>query len=162
MSQAGENMSYGKCKEKMEYCLSTLGLVLRLATKSVKENYGEEGLEKLRRTFRQAGLELGNSETNRLKIKENNAIAYHKIVSEALKAFDINHEVVRLSETDYILRIYNCPHAKNFIIPEACDIFLELDRGIVESLNPKFEFKHTKHVLRGDPYCEYVVTPKGV
>jgi predicted ArsR family transcriptional regulator len=146
----------------MGYCMSTLGLVLRLAVKSVKENYGEKGLEKLRRTFRQAGIELGNNEASRLKIKKKNAIAYHNIVNEALKAFDIKHEVVRLSETDYILRIYDCPHAKNFIIPEACDVFLELDRGIVEGLSPKLEFKHTKHILRGDPYCEYVVTPKGV
>ncbi len=89
-------------------------------------------------------------------------IAYHKIVSEALKAFNVKHEVVKLSETSYTLRIYDCPHAKNFLIPEACDIFLELDKGIVEGLNPKLEFKHTKHILRGDPYCEYVVTSKGL
>ncbi len=63
-------------------------------------------------------------------------IAYHKIVSEALKAFNVKHEVVKLSETSYTLRIYDCPHAKNFLIPEACDIFLELDKGIVEGLNP--------------------------
>lgn len=146
----------------MAYCLSTLGLVLRLAVKSVEQNYGANGFKKLGETFRQAGIELGKNEVARLKIKENDATAYHKIVSEALKAFDIKYNVVKLTETNYILQIYECPHAKNFIKPEVCDVFLELDRGIVEGLNPKFEFKLTKHILRGDPYCEYVVAPKEI
>lgn len=140
--------------------MSTLGLVLSIAVKSVKENYGKEGFTKLREAFRQAGVELGKSEADRLKIENRDAKAYHQIVNEALKAFDVNHEIAELSETNYILRIYDCPHAKNFKSPEVCDVFLELDKGIVEGLNSKLEFKHTKHILRGDPYCEYVVEPK--
>ncbi|MEM2704207.1 MAG: L-2-amino-thiazoline-4-carboxylic acid hydrolase [Candidatus Bathyarchaeia archaeon] len=154
-------MSKKTCKEKIEYGLSTLGLVLRLAVKAVKENYGEQGLKKLSEAFQQAGMELGKNEMARLKIKENDAVAYHKIVGEALKAFDVKHEVVKFDKTNYVLRIYECPHAKNFVIPEACDIFLDLDKGIVQSINPALEFKLTKHILRGDPYCEYVVTSKG-
>jgi len=29
----------------------------------------------------------------------------------------------------------------------------------VKSLNPKLEFALTKHILRGDRYCEYVIRP---
>lgn len=153
-------MSSEEGKEKLGYCMSTLGLVLGLAVKSVKENYGEEGLQKMRETFRKAGVKLGKDEAARLKLKNKDATAYHQIVNEALKAFNINHEIVKLSETNYVLRIYDCPHAKNFGFPEACDVFLELDKGIVEGLNPKLEFSYPKHILRGDSYCEYVVKPK--
>jgi len=36
---------------------------------------------------------------------------------------------------------------------------LGLDEGIVKSLNTKLEFALTKHILRGDKYCEYIVRP---
>jgi len=156
----GENLSQQGCKEKLNYCMSTLGLVLSVSVRSASENYGDEGIQRLRRTFRQAGVELGKNEVKRLKIENRDAKAYHRIVEEALKTFDIKYETVKLSETDYVLRIYGCPHAKNFTSPEVCDVFLELDKGIVEGLNPNIEFELTKHILRGDPYCEYVVKPK--
>ncbi|WP_455284585.1 hypothetical protein [[Eubacterium] cellulosolvens] len=34
-----------------------------------------------------------------------------------------------------------------------------LDEGIAKSLNPKIEVALTKHILRGDRYCEYVIMP---
>jgi len=43
--------------------------------------------------------------------------------------------------------------------PEVCDVFLGLDEGNVKPLNPKLEFALTKHILRGDMYCEYTVRP---
>lgn len=150
-----------ECKEKVQYSMSILGLVLSLAVKAVKESFGEEGLKKLRETFRQAGVELGKRETERLKLKNKDAKAYHQVVSEALKAFDVKHEVVELSETSYILRIYDCPHAKNFSSPEVCDVFVELDKGVVEGLNPELKFELTNHIKRGAPYCEYVVKLRG-
>ena len=151
-------------KDKLEYSMSTLGLVLGLAVKSVKENYGEDGIANLRKTFYQAGINLGKSAVERLKIKDKGPKGYHPIVEEALKAFNVNYEVVELSDTNYVLRIYDCPHARNFKAAgdpaEVCDVFLELDEGIVKALNPKLEFELTKHILRGDPYCEYVVRPQ--
>lgn len=153
-------MSSGNCGERLEYCMSLLGSVLSLAVKSVRENYGEEGLKNMRQTFREGGVDLGRNEAKRLKTGKADAKTYHLIVNEALKAFGVKHEVTKISETNYILKIYDCPHAKNFASPEVCDVFLELDKGMVEGLNPDLKFKLTKHVKRGDPYCEYVVEPK--
>lgn len=151
-------------KDKLEYSMATLGLLFGLAVKSVKENYGEDGIANLRKTFNQAGRDLGKSAVERLKIKDKGPKGYHRIVEEALKAFDIKHKVVELSDTNYVLRIYDCPHARNFKAAgapaEVCDVFLELDKGIAKSLSPKLEFELTKHILRNDPYCEYVVRPQ--
>jgi predicted ArsR family transcriptional regulator len=98
-----------------------------------------------------------------LKLKAGDARSYHPIVEEALKAFNIRHKVTKLASQNYTLRLYDCPHGKNFrnagAPPEVCDVFLGLDQGIVKSLNPKLEFALTKHILRGDKYCEYVVRP---
>jgi len=147
-------------KDKLQYSMATLGASFRLAVKSVKENYGEEGVSNLRKTFYQAGIELGEDAVKRLKIKDKGTQAYHRIVEEALEAFEVEHEIAEFSDTDYVLRIYDCPHAKNFKSPEVCDVFLELDKGIVKSLDPQLQLKLTKHILRGDPYCEYVVRPE--
>jgi len=153
-------MSKMSPKDKLEYGMATLGSVLRLAVRSMKENYGEEGLSKLRNTFHEAGMRLGEDEVERLKIQDKGGKAYHRIINEALEAFEVKHEIVELSDTDYVLRIYDCPHAKNFQSPEVCDVFLELDKGIVKSLDAQLQFKLTKHILRGAPYCEYVVRPE--
>jgi len=150
-------------KEKLDYSMKTMALVLSLAVKSVKEEGGEKGVSRLKQTFFDAGMNLGRAEQRRLKLRGRAARSYHRIVEEALKAFNIKYKATKLTDEDYILRIYGCPHGKNFknagAPAEVCDVFLGLDEGIVKSLNPKLEFALTKHILRGDKYCEYVVRP---
>jgi len=150
-------------KEKLDYSMKTMALVLSLAVKSVKEEGGEKGVSRLKQTFFDAGMNLGRVEQRRLKLRGRAARSYHRIVEEALKAFNIKYKATKLTDEDYILRIYGCPHGKNFknagAPAEVCDVFLGLDEGIVKSLNPKLEFALTKHILRGDKYCEYVVRP---
>lgn len=150
-------------EQKLDYSMKLMALVLGMAVKSVKADWGKQGIARLRRAFFAAGKNLGRAEKKRLKLKRGTAKSYHPIVEEALKAFMIRYKVTKLSDNDYNLRIYGCPHGKNFrnagAPPEVCDVFLGLDEGIVKSLNPKLEFALTRHVLRGDKYCEYVVRP---
>jgi len=149
-------------KEKLDYSMRLMALVLGLAVKSVKEYRGKEGISRLKQTFAKAGMDLGRAEKRRLKLSRN-AKGLHRIEEEALKAFNIKYKVMKLSNENYTLRVYNCPHGENFkntgAPAEVCDVFLGLDEGIVKSLNPKLEFTLTKHILRGDKYCEYVVRP---
>ncbi len=150
--------------EKVSYALDLYTLLYGLSIKTIKEKYGQEAIETLKKIFFERGKELGEQEAKRLKIKDMNAKGYHIIVKAALDSFDIKHKVVELSEEKYVLQIFDCPHGIRFknlnTPPEVCDILLELDRGIVEALNPKLKFKLTKHILRGDKFCEYVVEPK--
>jgi len=149
-------------KEKLDYSMKLMALVLGLAVKSVKEERGKEGVSRLKQTFTKAGMDIGRAEQRRLKLGRH-AKSLHRIEEEALKAFNIRYMVMKLTDENYVLRIYNCPHGKNFkntgAPAEVCDVFLGLDEGIVKSFNPKLEFVLTKHVLRGDKYCEYVVRP---
>ena len=153
-----------KLEEKVGYALDLYTLLYGLSIKTIKEKYGQEAIEMLKKVFFERGKELGKQEVKRLKIKDMNAKGYHIIVKAALDSFGIKHRVLELSEEKYVLQIFDCPHGARFknlnAPPEVCDILLELDRGIVEALNPKLEFKLTKHILRGDKYCEYVVKPK--
>jgi len=153
-----------KLSEKVSYALDLYTLLYGLSIKTIKEKYGQEAIETLKKIFFERGKELGEQEAKRLKIKDMNAKGYHIIVKAALDSFDIKHKVVELSEEKYVLQIFDCPHGIRFknlnTPPEVCDILLELDRGIVEALNPKLKFKLTKHILRGDKFCEYVVEPK--
>ncbi|MCD6164625.1 MAG: L-2-amino-thiazoline-4-carboxylic acid hydrolase [Candidatus Odinarchaeota archaeon] len=150
--------------EKVGYALDLYTLLYGLSIKTIKEKYGQEAIETLRKIFFERGKELGKQEIKRLNVKDMNAKGYHIIVKAALDSFNIKHKIVELSEEKYILQIFECPHGVRFknlgAPPEVCDILLELDRGIVERLNPKLEFKLTKHILRGDNYCEYVVKRK--
>lgn len=143
--------------------MKLMALVLGLAVKSVKADWGKKGISRLKRRFFEAGKDLGRAEKKRLKLKGGDARSYHPIVGEALNAFKIRYKVMKLTPQNYILRIHGCPHGQNFknvgAPPEVCDVFLGLDEGIVKSLNPKLEFALTRHVLRGDRYCEYVVRP---
>jgi len=156
-------MARMSAEQKLDYSMKLMALVLGMAVKSVKADWGQKGTSRLRRTFLEAGKKLGAAEKKRLKLKSGNAKTYHPIVEEALKAFNIRYKVTKLTDQNYSLRVYGCPHGKNFknagAPPEVCDVFLGLDEGIVKSLNPKLEFALTKHVLRGDRYCEYVVRP---
>jgi|Deesub1362A_J573_1020465.scaffolds.fasta_scaffold32983_2 predicted hydrocarbon binding protein len=151
-------------EEKVGYALDLYTLLYGTSIKVVKEKYGQEAIELLKKIFFEKGKELGKQEVKRLKITDKNAKGYHEIVKAALDAFNIKYKVVEISEDKYILQIFECPHGTRFknvnAPPEVCDILLELDRGIVEALNPKLEFKLTKHMLRGDGFCEYVVKPK--
>ena len=156
-------MSRMSWDDKLDYSMKLMALVLGLAVKSVKADWGQEGISRLKREFFEAGKKLGREEKKRLKLREADARSYHPIVAEALKAFNIRYKVTKQTPQNYILRIYGCPHGKNFrnagAPPEVCDVFLGMDEGIVKSLNPKLEFALTRHVLRGDRYCEYVVRP---
>jgi len=149
-------------KEKLDYSMRLMALVLGLAVKSVKEYRGKEGVSRLKQAFAKAGIDIGRAEQKRLGLGRN-AKGLHRIEEEALKVFNIKYKVKKLTDEDYTLRVYNCPHGKNFkdtgAPAEVCDVFLGLDEGIVKSLNPKLEFALTKHILRGDKYCEYVVRP---
>lgn len=149
--------------EKVDYSMKLMALVLGLAVKSVKADWGQKGIGRLKREFFEAGKRLGRAEKKRLRLRGADARTYQPILAEALKAFNIRYKVTKLTPQNSILRIYGCPHGKNFrnagAPPEVCDVFLGLDEGIVKSLNPKLEFVLTRHVLRGDGYCEYVVRP---
>lgn len=152
-------------EEKVRYALDLYTLLYGLSIKTIKEKYGQEAINVLKKVFFERGKELGKLEVERLGVKDVNAKGYHVIVKAALDSFNIKYKVVELSEERYVLQIFECPHGVRFknldTPPEVRDILLELDRGIVESLNPKLEFKLTKHMLRGDNYCEYVVKRKG-
>lgn len=148
---------------KLDYSMKLMALVLGVAVKAVKAEWGQRGIARLKRRFFEAGKNLGRAERKRLRLKRGDARSYHPIVGEALRAFNIRYKVTKLTPQNYILRLYDCPHGKNFKTvgapPEVCDVFLGLDEGIVKSLNPKLEFALTKHILRGDRYCEYTVRP---
>jgi len=150
-------------EEKLDYSMKLMALVLGLAVKSVKAEWGQQGIARLKRRFFDSGKKLGRAEKKRLKLKRGDARSYDPVVGEALKAFNIRHKVTKLTPQNYKLRLYDCPHGENFrnagAPPEVCDVFLGLDEGIVKSLNPKLEFALTKHILRGDRYCEYVIRP---
>jgi len=150
-------------EEKLDYSMKLMALVLGLAVKSVKTDWGREGIRRLKRRFYEAGKDIGRAEKKRLRLKGRDARGYHPIVGEALKAFNIRYKVTEFTNQNYNLRLYECPHGRNFknvgAPPEVCDVFLGLDEGIVKSLHPKLEFALAKHILRGDRYCEYVVRP---
>ena len=69
--------------------MKLMALVLGLAVKSVKAEWGREGIARLRRRFFEVGKKLGRAEKKRLKLKAGNAGSYHPIVGEALKTFNI-------------------------------------------------------------------------
>ena len=151
-------------EEKVAYALDLYTLLYSTAVRVLKEKFGNKAIFSLKEELFERGKELAKQEIERLGIKEMNARGYHRIVEEALKAFNIKYEVVELSDERYILRIYDCPHGIRFkrlnAPPEVCDALLELDRAIVQTLNPNLEFKLTKHILRGDEFCEYQVMPR--
>ena len=150
--------------EKVAYATRLFGTLFGLAVRAVSEKYGTEGLDYLRTCFFDCGNRLGANDIRRLKPDEMNAKGYHRLLVEALSTFGIPYEVKELSDKRYVVRLHDCPHAKNFsdvgAPPGICDVFLAWDEGLVRALNPRFEFKLTKYVLRGDPYCEYVLEEK--
>ena len=155
-------MPYMSSELKLDYSMKLMALLLGLV-KSVKAEWGQKGIARLRRRFFEGGKALGRAGKKRLKLRGGDARSYHPIVGEALKAFNIRHRVMKLTPQNYVLRLCHCPHGKNFrnteAPPEVCDVFLGLDEGIVKSLNLKIEFALTRDILRGDRYCEYVIRP---
>ena len=150
--------------EKVGYATRLFGTLFGSAVKAVSDRYGTEGLDYLRGYFFCSGMNFGANDIKRLKPDEMNAKGYHRLLVEALSTFGIEYEVIELSDKRYVVRLYDCPHARNFKDVGApsgiCDVFLAWDEGLVKAINPRFEFRLTKYTLRGDPYCEYVLEEK--
>lgn len=75
-------------EEKLDYSMKLMALVLGLTVKSVKVERGREGIVRLKGKFFDGGKKLGRAEKKRLKLKAGDARSYHRIVEEALKAFN--------------------------------------------------------------------------
>lgn len=150
--------------QKVTYATKMFGTFYGLAIRAISEKYGKEGLDYLKNYFFESGNKLGANDLKRLKPDEMNARGYHRLLEEALLTYGIGYEVKELSDRRYVVRLHNCPHAQNFKEVGApsniCDVFLAWDEGLLKALNPNFRFKLAKYVLRGDPYCEYVLEEK--
>jgi hypothetical protein len=64
-------------------------------------------------------------------------------------------QLVSKSPEEKIIRVEDCPlHFKN---PELCLAHTEMERTLVEGLNPDIEYSISKSIPAGDDFCEHIL-----
>lgn len=124
------------------------------------ERFGNEGIELIAEMSRRYGLEI--AERARKRLEEKDVISVAKYLVRIFETVGLNkgEVVAEMSETRAIIKADECP--LHFDKPEMCLAHTNMEKTVVEALNPKLTYRIGKSIPAGDPYCEHIVQRKEI
>jgi predicted hydrocarbon binding protein len=129
-------------------------------TKKFIEVFGDRGREAIKDAMREAGNYKVSKDLEKTDIKERGTKALANYMTKGSSITGFEFETIELSDKKYAIRVSKCPIAQAWkemkAPPELCDLLAIYDEGAAKAFNPKLTLKLPKHMLKGDPYCEYI------
>ena len=136
-------------------------IVTGFMTMKVIEKFGDEGRSAIKEAMSQAGNYKSSKQLGDKPVGERGGTrALAESMSKGSQITGFEFETIELSDKKYSIRVSKCPIAqawKDMNGPsELCDLLAIYDEGIAKSFNPDLSLTLPKHMLKGDPYCEYI------
>ena len=143
------------------YRSAVSGLYARLKSNYdfLYRRFGDEGIKLIAEMSREYGLSVAGRAKERL---EDNSLA--SVTSYLLRVFDtvtrnsIYTPSVEQSEFKVVIRAQKC--LLNFDKPEMCLAHTEMEKTLVEQLNPDLQYRIGKSIPAGDDCCEHIIEYK--
>lgn len=135
-----------------------LGRILAATIKPIREKYGEEGLELIRKELYEVGRQRALAMGKYMKVDPKDARSLARIIDFEDNYLGIKGEWVIYEKNRAMKREYYCPLADPLNgCPEGCYVLEELERGTFDALGAKVKRGKqffNKVLTAGDPYCE--------
>ena len=140
------------------YRSAVSGLYARLKSNYdfLYRRFGDDGIQLIAEMSREYGLSI--AQRARKKLKDNDLFS---VASYLVRIFDtIGRDSayapsIEQLESKVVIRVNRCP--LHFDIPEMCLAHTEMEKTVVEELNPVLRYRIGKSIPAGDDYCEHII-----
>ena len=140
---------------EQRYHSAVAGLYARLKSNydSLYRKFGDRGIELIAEMSREYGQEIG--------ARARKAVGGDDIAAVGgylLRIFNTVGEGSVVTENNHarlVIRVDRCP--LNFTLHSMCRAHTEMEKAVVETLNPEITYRIGKSIPAGDAYCEHIV-----
>ena len=141
------------------YRSAVAGLYARLKSNYdfIYGKYGDDGIDLIADMSREYGLSIAERARNRLHHFDISSVARFILRIFNTIAHGTTNDVRLYQESDSIIviRVTACP--LHFTLPKMCLAHTEMEKIVVESLNPDLRYRIGKSLPAGDPFCEHII-----
>ncbi len=133
---------------------SLLNRILRIY-EAIYDRFGEEGLELIREVSVEYGTEIGKR-----AVKNKDEWTIQDIGLFLVKVFSNVYgegEIVDFNDNRVSIKVYECVYP--FRNPDICAAHTNMERALVQTLNPNMDYFIEESIPRGDSCCLHVVAP---
>lgn len=123
------------------------------------DRFGQEGLDIISEMSREYGESIVPRAKKALGNNDIESVAAYLL--RVFRTVNWNTDSIQLvskSPEEIIIRVEDCPlHFKN---PELCLAHTEMEKTLVEGLNPDIDYSISKSIPAGDGFCEHILSLK--
>ena len=139
--------------------MSTVAAAHAVYVETVRQNFGEKGLDALAEGNRLHGLELGMQGVKDGGLRKDDLKSIHEFFAAAHPFFGFEVELEDVSENQIDVRVTVCPWIETFRAKGAkediCHWVTKIDEGIAQAVNPNLKMNIPMCMMRGDDHCIY-------
>jgi len=140
---------------EQRYHSAVAGLYARLRSNydSLYRKFGDRGIDLIAEMSREYGQEIGSRARKVVKGDDITAVGGY-----LLRIFNTVGEgsvVTENSDARLVIQVDRCP--LDFTLPAMCLAHTEMEKAVVETLNPEITYRIGKAIPGGDAYCEHIV-----
>jgi hypothetical protein len=135
------------------------GLYARLRSNYdfIYRKFGDEGIQLIADMSREYGLHIAARARNNLKNNDLASVAGYIVrifntVSRDKKGFT---KLIKAGDSRVVIKAARCP--LRFTDPQMCIAHTNMEKTIVEELNPDLTYHIGKSIPAGDSYCEHII-----
>jgi len=117
------------------------------------DDYGEEGLELIRRVSKNYGEMV--AEHAKKTVTENSLQDVAKYLIKIFNNVNGEGEVVEFSDKRVNIRVYRCPYA--FKLPAMCEAHTAMEKAFVEGMGHRLMYYIPQSIPKGNEFCDHVI-----
>jgi len=128
---------------------------------AVENEFGQHGVEVLKKAFKELGRKSGEDLLRESVVKEKGLKGFLRYLSELTTITGFKFEIIEPSERKKILRVHHCPYEivwrKMQASKKVCEVLTQIDEGMAEAFcGRQIHLELASSVFEGTPYCDYV------
>ncbi|MHA3964686.1 MAG: L-2-amino-thiazoline-4-carboxylic acid hydrolase [Candidatus Thorarchaeota archaeon SMTZ1-45] len=139
--------------------MSTVAAAHVVYVETVREKFGNPGLEALGEANRLHGLELGEQGVKDGGLRKGDLKSIHDFFAAAHPFFGFELELVDVTDRLVDIKVTACPWIDTFRSKGAkediCDWVTKIDEGIAQAVDSELTMSVPKCMMRGNDHCIY-------
>ena len=141
------------------YHSAVAGLYARLKSNYdfIYSKYGDEGIKLIADMSRDYGYSIAERARKRLSRCDIASVAQYilRIFNTVTRGTTNNVRLCKENDHRIVISVTECP--LHFTVPEMCLAHTEMEKMVVEGLNPALGYRIGKSIPAGDSFCEHII-----
>jgi hypothetical protein len=140
-----------------KYRSAVAGLTARIKKiyDAIYDRFGQEGLDLIEEISTQYGREIAKRAAGRVRPNDVKSMASYLLYIFELVSYSSGLEVTEFSDDRVAIKVERCPYPLQRA--EICRAHTTMEVTLVRSLCPKLDYRISRCIPAGDPYCEHIV-----